>query len=927
VVKQARRALVVEKGAKRHASASSRGDDSEKRVPTAKTEDGVQSSTKETIHPTERFRRPAAQIQQRMEREKLQEQEPAAKRKKRKPTPLNLFGARKRARWPQSSAVLGHWQKSHPHSPEARPKTVIFYPSAPLLSKFKSILSPESSPEPIPSHLRTHYYFDDSQPPSLEPSPAWSASADSSPTEIQTSGILTPIVPILTATAENPHVNLPLVGISPPPNTQQILKSPIRTSPKAVRFDVNRKAMDEQVWHAVARTESTVQILSTSPDGGIRTAGRAVSQVESPTRTGKQLSYVAAKSEEQLWSRLLEAERKVEETNAALQGAKTTLQDRDDTIHDLKYRNDILVKAVESLRNEGIDSQESFDLELEICKSKLKEERRRSEGFDASAQRTNRLVDKLEAEGLERDGELDAERTANKSLRGEMFSLKKQIAENQNDLLLKGKTMAELERDLSAAEQRETDLQEEVQRLTLSLSQKSATVDSLNEFLEDVQAQAAERDAEFLKVRQELERDLADSNRQYSHDVERLQDELDETHSKHEQMLKWFVTVGVSPTSEMRADLSPDTVQSAPDALASREDEQSTATSPRRNEKTLAEELEAEKQEASDESDGEEHEQASVLPLPESAQENSTPKRAWKGITHNWIASVVFEGAEGSETGPSVSSADGKPGTVERKAQESPKPPERERSSMALPSSQQQDIDRCSPLTLVDPLDSLKTPLPKTPPSRRARNERETVPSATPAIGGVSPAPLPPPRFGFRDGSSPYRSEMRSGSALRRRTVRVGDEDPPFEPRGPDARPFYADPGSGGGSGRDPGGPFNRNTIENHQPINIILGTTPTRLVRPAAELDVLPTTPQLKLLTTKPAGSTWHKKVLLWAVSLPILLLGLLLLLEILEDLLQPSYGAFGWGGPEVDNTFTRLATRAVLLWTGVVGTREILT
>jgi hypothetical protein len=162
---------------------------------------------------------------------------------------------------------------------------------------------------------------------------------------------------------------------------------------------------------------------------------------------------------------------------------------------------------------------------------------------------------------------------------------------------------------------------------------------------------------------------------------------------------------------------------------------------------------------------------------------------------------------------------------------------------------------------------------------------------------------------------------------MRHRTVRVGEPDSD-DHRRPDVKPYIGDPVSGGGWGAEPGGSCNSNRFESHQPINIILGTTrPTRLEGTAAAYESPPAKTQLEHLPYQESANAWHKKALLWFMSFPILVFGLLLLLEALEDVMQPSQGAFGWGGPPVDSSFTRLATRMVLLWTGVVGTREILT
>jgi hypothetical protein len=162
---------------------------------------------------------------------------------------------------------------------------------------------------------------------------------------------------------------------------------------------------------------------------------------------------------------------------------------------------------------------------------------------------------------------------------------------------------------------------------------------------------------------------------------------------------------------------------------------------------------------------------------------------------------------------------------------------------------------------------------------------------------------------------------------MRHRTVRLGEPESD-DHRRPDVKPYNGDPVSGGGSGAEPGGSFNSNRFESHQPINIILGITrPTRLEGTAASHESPPAKTQLEHLPYQVVENAWHKKALLWFMSFPVLLFGLLLLLEVLEDMMQPGQGAFGWGGPPVDSSFTRLVTRMVLLWTGVVGTREILT
>jgi hypothetical protein len=136
-----------------------------------------------------------------------------------------------------------------------------------------------------------------------------------------------------------------------------------------------------------------------------------------------------------------------------------------------------------------------------------------------------------------------------------------------------------------------------------------------------------------------------------------------------------------------------------------------------------------------------------------------------------------------------------------------------------------------------------------------------------------------------------------------------------------DARPLFSSAGepNGGAVVAEPAGAFSNNRFESHHPINIILGAT-----RGGTAPDDTKAVAKQKL---KPAGA-WHKTVLLWFMYLPLLIFLLLVVHDTVEDLLSPpGYGAFGWGGPEVDSSFTRFLTRLVLLWTGMVGTREILT
>jgi hypothetical protein len=122
-----------------------------------------------------------------------------------------------------------------------RPATtspLLVYPKAP--PKFKSLLSPDSSPEPIPPHLRTteaRFFFFDDKPPLLPLYDYVIPGLPVTPQDFPTVDIRISSVSTSPTTSD--------VAASLPTNTQgQKTNSPIRTSPKVVRFDASKWATE-----------------------------------------------------------------------------------------------------------------------------------------------------------------------------------------------------------------------------------------------------------------------------------------------------------------------------------------------------------------------------------------------------------------------------------------------------------------------------------------------------------------------------------------------------------------------------------------------------------------------------------------------------------------------------------------------------------